>query len=276
MNVREIIDSRLPVLASFSGGKDSCAMALFLLYESGLSKEQLHFVFADTGWEHYYTYATVLRMAMHHPVQIVRSKKYPGGMVQLMRERGMPIQIARFCTQELKVFPLRSYQSRFSSYVMAKGIRKEEGTNTNGRGNIDEFELDLGTMMYSWYPIKDFTLQDVWDIHTRYGFIRNKLYDLGFSRVGCMPCIFARKAELALAAEIAAGHIEEIRKAELVRNFPYISPTGKTKFHNRVAKNGKPYANIDAVLRWANMTTKEVRAYDPIVDTGMCSSGLCV
>jgi len=274
MNVEEIIERKIPVLASFSGGKDSCAMALYLLYESGIPKEQIRLLFADTGWEHHYTYSTVLRMAMHHPIQIVRSKKYDG-MVGLMEKRGIPTQLVRYCTQELKVFPLREYQNRYDEYITAKGIRKEEGTYRNGRGEVDEFELDLGTMMYSWYPIRNFTLQDVWDIHAKYRFERNKLYDLGCNRVGCMPCIYASKSILKLTGELLPEHIEEVRKAEQKRNFPFISPIGKAKFHNKVANNGKPYADIDAILKWANMTTKEVRAYNPEDDQDTCSSGLC-
>jgi 3'-phosphoadenosine 5'-phosphosulfate sulfotransferase (PAPS reductase)/FAD synthetase len=274
MNKQYITENKIPVLVSFSGGKDSTALALFILYESGIPKEQIHIIFADTGWEHHYTYWQVLKLAEIHPVQIVKNTKYPSGMSDLMFKTGIPIQKARFCTQKLKVEPIRKFQSRFEEYVSAKGIRKEEGTHSNNRGDVGEFELDLGTMMYSWYPIRDYTLQDVWDIHDKYAFPRNKLYELGFSRVGCMPCIFARKAEIVLANKLAPENINIIRKAEQYRNFPFFSPSGKQKFHNKTANNGKPYADIDNVLKWANMTIKEVRNYEKEEDTS-CSEGLC-
>jgi 3'-phosphoadenosine 5'-phosphosulfate sulfotransferase (PAPS reductase)/FAD synthetase len=276
MNKQHIIDEQIPVIASFSGGKDSTALVLYLLYESGITREQLHIVFADTRWEHDYTYEQVQLMSELHSVEIVKSKKYPGGMPQLMKERGIPIKFARFCTQELKVFPIRDYQSQFDIFVSARGIRKEESTANNNR-NVDEFEFDLGTMMYSWYPIKDYTLQDVWDIHHRYDFRINPLYDMGFSRVGCAPCIFARKGELAKWNEIAEDHIDIIREAEQQRNFPYISPTGKPKqYHNKVSNNGKSYADIDNVMKWANTASKDHKYYNPDDDIqGTCSEGLC-
>lgn len=276
MDKQQIIDNRIPVIASFSGGKDSTALVLYLLYESNIPKEQIHIVFADTNWEHEYTYEQVERMEKLHPVHTVRSNKYPGGMPQLMRERGIPIQRARFCTSLLKIEPIREYQQQFDTYVSARGIRKEEATATNGR-DVDLFEFDLGTMMYSWYPIKDYTLQEVWDIHHRYGFRINPLYDMGFSRVGCAPCIFARKGELAMWGDIAENHIQIIREVEALRNFPYISPTGKPKqYHNKVSNNGKTYAAIDSILKWAHTARKDHKFYNPSDEMdSTCGSGLC-
>jgi 3'-phosphoadenosine 5'-phosphosulfate sulfotransferase (PAPS reductase)/FAD synthetase len=274
MNTQTIIDRQIPIIASFSGGKDSTALVLYLLYESGIPKEQIHIVFADTGWEHHYTYFSVLKMAERHPVQIVRSKKYPGGMRQLMSERGIPTQKARFCTSELKVFPVREYQKRFEEFVSAKGIRREEATANNNR-NVSEFELDYGTMRYSWYPIADYTLQDVWDIHHKYSFPVNKLYTVGCFRVGCFPCIYSVKNELALCSKYAPEHIDIIRQAENQRNFAYISPSGKPKvYYNRVANNGRPYASIDSILIWAKTDRKDHKYHVP-EDTGTCSEGVC-
>jgi 3'-phosphoadenosine 5'-phosphosulfate sulfotransferase (PAPS reductase)/FAD synthetase len=283
MNKQTIIDENIPVIASFSGGKDSTALVLYLLYESGIPKDQIHIVFADTGWEHQHTYEQVQLMSEIHPVEIVRSKKYPDGMPQLMKERGIPIQLARFCTQELKVYPLREYQSKFNIYVSARGIRKEEATATNNR-DVDEFEYDYGTLMYTWYPIAEYTLQDVWDIHHRYNFRVNPLYDMGFSRVGCAPCIFSVKKDIAKYGEISKDNIDIIRQAEKQRNFPYISPVGKPKqYLNKVSNKGKPYADIDSIMKWANTDSKDHKHYKPEEKEdnpdediqGTCSEGLC-
>lgn len=274
MDIQYILENKIPIIANFSGGKDSTALVLFLLYESGICREQIHIIFADTGWEHHYTYWQILKLAERHPVQILKSEIYPKGMPDLMFKRGIPIQRARFCTQELKVKPIREFNSRFKEYISAIGLRKEEGTFHNNRRDVEEFELDLGTMMYSWYPIRDYTLQDVWDIHNKYDFPRNKLYNTGFTRVGCMPCIFARKKEIVLANKLAPENISIIREAEEYRNFPFFSPSGKFKFWNKVSNNGKPYANIDNIIKWASLSNKEVRAYDKEEVTS-CSEGLC-
>lgn len=273
MDIQKIINEEIPVLSSFSGGKDSTAVCLYVLFESRIPKEQIHIVFADTGWEHHYTYFQVLKMAEIHPVQIVRSEKYKD-IDGLLRDRGIPRQRARFCTQELKVFPLREYQKKFEVFVSARGIRHEEATAKNGRGDVGEFEFDYGSMMYSWYPIRDFSLQDVWNIHYKYGFPVNKLYLIGFSRVGCAPCIFARKNEIAKWSELVPGHFDRIREEEERRNFPFFSPSGKPKkYHNRVRHNGKTYASIDEIVRWSKEGRKGKT--EELVDHSTCSEGLC-
>lgn len=198
MNVDFIIDQKLPVIVSFSGGKDSTAAFLYVLYKTPVPKNQIHVIFMDTGWEHKYTYLQLLRLGEHHPFRILRSSKYPGGMKQLMKERGIPSQRSRFCTQELKIFPARDYlKANFDEFVKVMGIRREEGNTSNKRGQTEEFRISMGTMMWEWNPIFDWTLQDVWDIHEEFGFKRNKLYDLGMKRSGCAPCIFNTKKQLA-------------------------------------------------------------------------------
>jgi hypothetical protein len=51
-------------------------------------------------------------------------------------------------------------------------------------------------------------------IHKRHGLAPNPLYLKGASRVGCWPCIYARKSEIKLVAEIDPGRIEILRQLE--------------------------------------------------------------
>jgi 3'-phosphoadenosine 5'-phosphosulfate sulfotransferase (PAPS reductase)/FAD synthetase len=275
MDKQTIIEQQIPVIASFSGGKDSTALVLYLLYESGIPKDQIHIVFADTGWEHHYTYWQVLKMAERHPVQVVRSEKYDG-IYDLMKRRGIPTRLSQFCTQELKLFPLRKYQNTFDDFVSAQGIRKEEGTHNNARGNKDIFEFDLGSMHYSWYPIYEYTLQDVWNIHDKYNFPRNKLYDLGCTRVGCFPCIYAKKSELALLKN-EPDRIQQIRDIEETRGTTYFYRKTPEKFRDTVTKiSKKSSASIDAVIKWAteDKSKDTTKSKNDLLD-GTCSEGLC-
>lgn len=272
---KKLFEEKVPIVVSFSGGKDSTAMCLWLLYESGISKEQLHFVYADTGWEHPGTYMTLLRMAERHPVRIIRSEKYHD-LEGLMRKRGIPRQRARFCTQELKVIPMRNFVKKFDEAVEALGLRHEEGTHYNKRGEVPEFQLNTGTMMYTWYPVRHFTLLDVYDIHKKYDFPLNNVYSKGFERASCVPCIFSRKAELKLISEQFPERIDIIREIEDERDFPFISPKSKNKFHNRISqRTGKPYASIDSIIKWSHMSQKEVLSYDPEDEESPCVEGLC-
>lgn len=57
-------------------------------------------------------------------------------------------------------------------------------------------------------------VQDVIDIHTRHGLVPNPLYLRGARRVGCWPCVFARKDEVRLVARLSPDRIDEIEALE--------------------------------------------------------------
>jgi 3'-phosphoadenosine 5'-phosphosulfate sulfotransferase (PAPS reductase)/FAD synthetase len=65
-------------------------------------------------------------------------------------------------------------------------------------------------------------------MHDRHGVLPNPLYKQGMGRVGCMPCIHARKDEV---LEISKRFPEEIdRVAEWERIIRQVSKTGSASF----------------------------------------------
>lgn len=232
------------VIASISGGKDSAAMALHLR-EQGIPFES---VFCDTGWEHPDTY-TYLREVLDPAIGPIRwLKSDRGGMEELVRSKAMfPSRVRRFCTEELKVVPLRQFflevcaaipdddppaevralrselgdefdvTAQQIKVINVVGIRAEESPS---RAEMSEWEVwgaDYGKSrlpVMVWRPLLRWTGQDVIDIHKRHGLAPNPLYLRGASRVGCWPCIHARKAELALVAKESPERIALIRSME--------------------------------------------------------------
>lgn len=199
------------VIASISGGKDSAAMSLHLR-ELGIEHDR---VFMDTGWEHEKTYE-YLRGELTRvigPIVEIRGKL---PMPELVKKKGMfPQRTRRFCTQELKVRPMQSYiAARVEAnedVVNAVGIRHTESA---ARARMAEWEWSEGFDCEVWRPPISWTEQDVIDIHARHGLRPNPLYLMGASRVGCWPCIFARKEEIRLVADTDPGRIDLIRLLE--------------------------------------------------------------
>jgi len=208
-NIERIAGRR--VIASVSGGRDSAAASL-LLHELGIDHDR---VFMDTGWEHPATYEYLrgpLTAALG-PITEIRGER---DLVQLVRHKGLfPSRVMRFCTTELKVLPIQRYLNarvdESGEIVNVVGIRRAE---SKARSTMAEWEWSDGFDCEVWRPLVDWTAADVAAIHARHGLETNPLYAMGATRVGCWPCIHARKSELALVARIDPDRIAQIEEIE--------------------------------------------------------------
>lgn len=203
--------SCLPLIASVSGGKDSTALML-ALREAGL---EFRSVFADTGWEapETYQYLDTLRRLVC-PIDVVHPKR--DMRASIMRRAGFPARLQRWCTRELKIEPLRAYHDAVGDdTVSVLGIRASE---SEARSKMPELEDEpVGHRSWGgwvWRPLLAWSVEDVLRIHARHGVPVNPLYRRGHDRVGCYPCIYARKDEVRLIAEHAPERIDEIDKIE--------------------------------------------------------------
>jgi 3'-phosphoadenosine 5'-phosphosulfate sulfotransferase (PAPS reductase)/FAD synthetase len=199
------------VVASVSGGKDSAAMSLWLM-EQGIEHDR---VFLDTGWEHRDTY-DYLRGDLTRVIGPIIELRGDRLMVDLIRKKGIfPRRTVRFCTQELKVRPMQRYLRGLvdagAELVNAVGIRRAESL---ARSKMTEWEWSDGFDCEVWRPLIAWTEAQVIEIHTRHGLRPNPIYLRGATRVGCWPCIFARKDEIRTVADTDPGRIDQIRDLE--------------------------------------------------------------
>lgn len=172
-------------------------------------------VFMDTGWEHDLTYE-YLRGPLTAALGPIAEIRAPLLMEALIRKKGMfPSRVRRFCTQELKVKPMQRFiaerQESGEDLINAVGIRAAE---SESRAKMPEWEWQDGFDCEVWRPIIRWTEPDVIDIHRRHGLAPNPLYLMGASRVGCWPCIHARKSEIRLIAEKDPARIVRLKLLE--------------------------------------------------------------
>ena len=294
-----------------SGGKDSTAMWL-LAIERG---EAVEACFADTGHEHPLTYEYIdyleSKLGPIRRVQAdftrllgvkrntVQTKWREEGVSEDIIEEALsvlnptgnpyldmclyhgrfPSTKAKFCTQELKVIPIVTQVygpvlSAGDEVLSWQAVRRDE---SRGRAKLDEYEdtFEYGYIYRVYRPILDWTVEDVFAMHAKHGLEPNPLYKLGMGRVGCMPCINARKEELYHIASRFPDQIDRVARWEaLVAKAHKRRDIIPTLFATAEGKG----VGVAEVAEWSK-TKRGGRQYDLFRqgDVPMCHSiyGLC-
>ncbi len=116
----------------------------------------------------------------------------------------------RFCTSEEKVGPITAKLKKIfprQTIVNVSGIRREE-SSTRARSPITKLEPKLkrksdGTNGVNWYPILDWTVDEVFALHEERGFPAHEAYSKhGLSRVSCSLCIMSNANDLRRSAKV--------------------------------------------------------------------------
>jgi len=305
---------RLKVV-SISGGKDSTACALLALERH--RADEVRLVFADTGNEHEQTLEYVhdyLPSVLGIPVHTVRADfaaqmtRKAAFVATKWREQGIsedrvmratevlkptgnpfldlciwkgrfPSRMAQFCTQELKTLPLTEWQTDLidDGYEVEswQGIRADESP----RRAMQPEREDRGGGLTIYRPILQWTAQQTVDYVRSKGLVLNPLYSQGMRRVGCMPCINARKDEVLEIAKRFPEHIDRIEAWEVAVS--EASKLGVSSFFH--ASDGSVLSgqsNIRSVVEWAK-TSRGGRQYEIMraddFESPACASayGLC-
>ena len=199
-------------LVSYSGGKDSGALALHLLEQD---TPNLRLVFCDTKWEHPETYEYAHEFARRTgiPLVIVDSM---GMEALILKKKRAPSAKARFCTEELKIKPFAAYVAQLQAEgfdtIVWVGERAEESPG-RARKPCDEWSSTYNSFLVR--GIRLWTIAQVLAIHAKFGIPMNPLYKKGMGRVGCAPCLpFASKAELRETA-IRFPEVYDVKLADL-------------------------------------------------------------
>lgn len=197
-----------------------------------------------------------------------------------------PSTKARFCTQFLKMEAIRNQATgpAIAEAIAAGGsardavnwvgIRRDESA---ARANAAEWSTeDNGSQIYR--PLVEWSKDQCFDLLKRHGVEPNPLYKMGCGRVGCMPCLMARKSEIMEIAKRWPHHIDRIREWERLAGL--CSKRGNTTFFppDTTPGEGDARSHIDAVVDWA-MTARGGKQYtmDAFLEPLSCSSlyGLC-
>jgi len=264
----------MKVLVFFSGGKDSQACLIHSVKLYGV--ENCEAVFCDTGWEHPYTYEHIKSVTSQMGVKLVtlRSEKYEG-MIDLVKKRkGFPAPNRRFCTTELKSIPAIDYVlSHKEHLIIIEGIRSQESFSrskmepactyfkwyfqpmTNGKTHTyrkkdvvkwcAEYNADKIRPVFAWSG------QEVIDYIKANRQEPNPLYSMGFSRVGCFPCIMSRHLDIINIEKIFPDQLNQLEQIEKEIGKSFFGP-GYIPDYAQTGKrvNGKKIPTINDIKKY--------------------------
>ncbi len=252
--------SELTFIGGFSGGIDSQAAARFMLNRYGPADVVL--VNSDAGGnEHPLTVEHISWYSEHvHPVvrvqAIVRDMwadpetaaergldaEEPLTFVRMAKIRGIfPSRKRQFCTDKLKLQPIRRWLRAAypdGNYARFSGVRRDESLARADRRWVewdDFYDCDL------YNPVFDWPKQMCFDYVRHHQEQINPLYSLGFTRVGCAPCVNSNKDDVLKWATRFPEMIEKVRGRE--------QQACRTFFAPCVA--GMAINWIDDVVAWA-------------------------
>jgi 3'-phosphoadenosine 5'-phosphosulfate sulfotransferase (PAPS reductase)/FAD synthetase len=230
-----------------SGGKDSTALLLWAIYESGYPKESLNVTFCDTGNENKITLDYVKMLSEKvFPIETIYPEK--PFFDACLEKKIFPSSRRRFCTQFQKMKPALKHVNKLrasgNELLLHSGVRASESED---RANlpIKGFDGFFGCDVFR--PLLNWTIEDVWEIHRKHGIEPNPLYKMGMKRVGCSPCVLCSKEEVRLTAKLFPERIKNIRKWE----------------KRLTKKQGRP-----ASFFHAKTTTENFRSVDYITNDG--------
>lgn len=154
---------------AYSGGKDSDVL-LHLTRASGVPFDAVYNMTYLDAPETIRHIRRVPDICVQHP---------SASFLDLVRKNGPPTRMLRWCCRELK-------EQASPPAIVLTGIRWQE-SRRRARRRMFEICRRRKSVAYL-HPLIDWTTQDIWNYIARHHIAVNRLYSMGYHRVGCIGC----------------------------------------------------------------------------------------
>ena len=211
-DILEMIRAGALVSVSTSGGKDSQAMTILL--SRIVPRDQLVAVHAPLAGVEWPGTIEHIRATIPDGMPLILAHVTSGKtLLDSIEERGrFPSPAVRWCTSSTKRGPiereLRRYlkaHPRFGGRIVnAMGMRSEESPARARKPTwrLNERNSRAGRTWCDWLPIHDLTEGQVLDVIRAAGQAPHPAYAMGMSRLSCVFCIMASRADFRTAARL--------------------------------------------------------------------------
>lgn len=185
---------------SFSGGKDSTALALL--------EPDATPIFCDTGWEFPDIYAHIEKFERVTGRRVVRVQNAKHATIpdQIRDWLFFPNHGARWCTREFKIDPINRFLRDNLPAELLIGLRADEPDRV---GNLTE--LDGLTICY---PLRERGIDYAGVIELCVAHDLLPRYPVYMARGGCVGCYYKRKSEVQAMAALVPDLLDDLQVLE--------------------------------------------------------------
>jgi len=185
-----------PIVVAYSGGKDSLTVLLLSLKAFREKGIKFDVIFVDTGLELPETLENVEEVERRCNLEMIRIKSED--FWEKLEEYGPPGRDYRWCSEVCKMKPVEKFiKSRYRNGCLTfVGLRKYESINRSKKPRIWKSKYIEGQIQCA--PILHWSAMHVWLYLFKNRAPYNKLYKLGFDRVGCYICPAMELGEIEL------------------------------------------------------------------------------
>jgi 3'-phosphoadenosine 5'-phosphosulfate sulfotransferase (PAPS reductase)/FAD synthetase len=191
-----------------------------------------------------------------------------------------PSRTVRFCTRRLKIETVNEFLLELreqAPLIVWQGVKRADSAE---RSQLRQYER-FAPGWFLFRPILDWSHDQVFAYLRETGTPVNPLYGTGFSRVGCGPCLYARKSEITLLAEQYSEQIDRIREWE--RLVSLASKDGFAAFFGHrdiptTPRTVRARTAIDGVVKWARVDFRKNKqaTYEEVFgETCSAGQGMC-
>ncbi|WP_462137100.1 phosphoadenylyl-sulfate reductase [Candidatus Mycalebacterium sp.] len=135
------------------------------------------------------THETMEKVRQKYGIEVEVLTPDPAEVEEMVSAHGMDlfykgVENRHLCCGIRKVNPLRKYLSGVDCWITS--LRRDQ---TGRRAEAQKFEIDdIHGGILKINPIVDWTEERVWDYVKSNDVPYNKLYDMGYTSIGCAPC----------------------------------------------------------------------------------------
>lgn len=246
------------ILVNTSGGKDSQAILDVVVKQARAEgvADRLVAVHATFAEEWAGTEELAREQAAHYglPLHVVQHSK--GSLLARVRERGKWMDsAARFCTAEFKRNQVAKLMTALVKAHPMSGVRPVRVLNCMGIRaaesvarqkknpfHRDEMQSNGRRDVWTYYPIFDWSVAQVWECIRQAGTRVHPAYAAGMPRLSCVFCVFAPKAALMLAGKLNPELLAEYVKVEAEINHDFKRGFKIAEVQDALARGEQPAA----------------------------------